>query len=265
VKPVSLTVPTFDEGPAVQRLLASSVHAAHLIREWVVLDHRSSDDTQARLDAVEPLLNEHGMRLRRLFEARDFSPTFLMADLRNAALRACAAPIVVMLDADFILGAAFTTTLENAVEAIEAGETSVSFPVPVVWDHLTVDDDGRVASHGRVWVHHPARRIMCADAVQYRQAGKWEVLRTFTGKHPPHRTVPNDGSVALSVNVKPRARIDLRSTMTPFLEDAKRGRVATEWLAAYRSGNVRRMPPYAFQNVDLRGVTLNLTGLELRA
>src|SRR5690606_8139916 len=87
---------------------------------------------------------------------------------------------VMLADADFIFGEGMTQALYNAIHTL-TGERSdaaaVSFPVPVIWDHLRTDAFGRVTSHGRVWVHGAKPRILHRDRVTYRQVGgggKWE-------------------------------------------------------------------------------------------
>lgn len=261
-KPVSACVPTYNEGAAVERLILSSLAATPLIREWVVVDHRSDDDTQERLDRLEPILSARGVRLVRRHEARDFGRDFRMADLRNACLRACSHKIAVMMDADFVLGDAFHYTLLRAQLSLNGRSLSVSFPIPVVWDHLSTDKNGCVRGHGRVWVHPKSDRIMLAEGVKYvqdLQGGRWFRVLSVTGGSTRRVNLKNDGSVLVSVNVKPAERIALRSTMTLFLQDVANGRKSGTWLQQYESGGLRADPPYPFvKNADLRGVKLKL-------
>lgn len=266
---VSMCVPSWNEGAALQRLLLSSVHASRHICEWVVLDHRSTDDTQARLDAVEPILAAVGVRLRRLHERRDFNRNFTMSDLRNAVMRACRARIVCMMDADFILGAGFVSTLATAVRklASDVGPAVVTFPIPVVWDHLSTNAGGRITRHGRVWRHPPSNRIMLRDRVEYRQTGgngRWERIHHLKPAHARSVRLPNDGNVLVSVNVKPPERIDVRATMTFFLEDVLAGKIEGDWLSEYARGNLRARAnnQYRFEaGASLVGRVLNIANL----
>lgn len=261
----TLAVHTFNEGPAVERLILSSLHAAHAFNEWVVLDHRSSDDTQARLDALEGVLAAYGVTLTRLFEARDLSDTFTFAEVRNATIKAARNDIVALMDADFILGQSFALTLESALSRFQADArlAAIRYRIPIIWDHLTTDRNGRITSHGRVYRHGYSHRILRRDAVEYRQDGndgRWEKPHYPGGTRADLR---NDGSILISVNVKPPERIELRATMTEFMRAATTGELTGDWL----QHDVRTLPvqpPYAFRPDRVRA-TLNLANLEVRS
>ncbi len=268
----TLAVHSWNEAPALERLLLSSLHAAPLFDEWVVLDHRSNDDTQTRLDDLEPVLAAHGVRLTRLHEARDLSRAFTFADVRAATVKAASNRVVALMDADFILGPAFASVLEDAMRALTARRSrvaAVAFPTPVVWDHLRTDDQGRITAHGRVWRHGSKARILHRDRVTYKQTGaggKWEKLVYLSKRAATTVKVANDGDVLISANLKSPERIELRRTMTLFAEEAARGRHGDRtWLEAAKRGDVAKMPPYPYTNVDLTGTRLNLANLEVVA
>lgn len=267
----SLAVHTFNEAAAIERLLLSSLHAAPLFDEWVVLDHRSNDDTQARLDELEPVLAAHGVRLKRLFEKRDLSRRFTFADVRTATIKAAANETVMLADADFIFGEGFAQALHRGIDLLTrpgSDVAAIAFPVPVVWDHLKTDAHGRITSHGRVWVHSPKARIHHRDRCRYRQTragGKWEKLVCTDPGAQRIATTTNAGGVLISANVKPPERLELRRTMTLFMQDAIQGRHGDRtWLQAVEEGRTRSMPAYRYVNTDLTGVPLNLAGLNLR-
>jgi hypothetical protein len=271
MKPVSMCVHTFDEAAALRRLVLSSLPLAHLFDEWVVVDHRSSDDTPAvckELSALVPL--------RYIHEPRDLSASFTFADLRDLTIRACKNDVVVIHDTDFVLGAGFAPMLVRAADALRKRKSryfGAGFNLPVVWDHLRTDGDGVITDHGRVWLHSRPPRILLKDAVRYRQDGKggrWEKARPTMATRPKrlHLTKKRPAlapEALVSVNVKPAERIALRATMTMFMEDAMTGRASGEWLENYEAGTVRQQAPYDYSDVDLRGWRLNVPDLELAA
>ncbi len=262
----TLAVHSWNEADALERLLLSSLAAAPLFDEWVVLDHRSSDHTQSTLDELETVLAAHGVRLTRLHEANDLSRELPFAKIRDRTLKAASNTVVALMDADFILGVAFATALETALARITARArpvSAISLTAPVVWDHLATDHLGVIVDHGRVWVHSAKPRIMHRDRVSYVQSGKREHHRFRDPNSASALKVDNDGSVLISANIKPQERIDLRKTMTMFMEDAMSGKERGKWLEAHAAGRTREMPAYRYGDVDLRGVHLNLARLAL--
>ncbi|HEX7000929.1 MAG TPA: glycosyltransferase [Trueperaceae bacterium] len=266
----TLAVHTFNEAAALERLLLSSLHAAPLFDEWVVLDHRSNDDTQARLDELEAVLAAYGVTLKRLHEARDLSRRFTFADVRTATIKAASHETVMLADADFIFGEGFAQALYQGIDLLTrpgSDVAAIAFPVPVVWDHLATDPFGRVTSHGRVWVHGAKARIHHRDRCRYRQTqagGKWEKLIRTDPRAQRVATTTNAGGVLISANVKSPERLELRRTMTMFMQDAVQGRQGDRtWLQAVEEGRTRNMPAYRYGDVDLRGTPLNLASVDL--
>ena len=266
---LSLCVHAWNEADALRRLVLSSLPALAVVQEWVILDHRSTDHTQDVLNELEGVLNERGVTLTRLSERRDLSAEFTFAKLRNLPLDAATNPLVMILDADFILGTAFLKSATRAIREITRRKSpyyGASFRVPVIWDHFTTDEGGVVSSHGRVWWHSRRARILHWPSVTYQQIGKWERIRRLTSHRTKAFALPNDGSLLVSANVKPPERLEYRRTMTLFMEDALAGKVDGSWLEAYERGGLRKMPPYAFDDAaDLRGVRLHAPGLRLGA
>lgn len=261
----SLAVHSYNEGPALERLILSSLHATPFFDEWVVLDHRSSDDTQAVLDALEPLLAAYGVRLKRLHEARDLSATHTFADVRNATVQAATNPIVALMDADFVLGRAFTPALANALQRFKRDPrlSAIRCRIPIIWDHVRTNDQGRITSHGRVFRHGYSHRILRKTRVTYRQdgnEGRWEKAH-YTGTR---LNLSNEtGDLFVSLNIKPRERIERRATMTEFMRAAVRREVDGDWLA-HEPADLPQQPAYAFTNERLRPF-LNLANLVVRA
>jgi glycosyltransferase involved in cell wall biosynthesis len=271
MKPVSMCVHTFDEAAALRRLVLSSLPLAHLWDEWVVVDHRSGDDTAAVCDELSALVP-----LRYLHEPRDLSAAFTFADVRNATVQACKNDVVVLHDADFILGPAFGAMVEKAAADLRSRHSQhfgAGYNVPVIWDHLRTDADGVIVDHGRIWVHSRPPRVLLKAAVEYLQDGndgRWERANpTDPGRqkrlHLTRRRPALARDALVSVNIKPADRLALRETMTMFMEDAMTGAASGEWLANFEAGTVRQMPPYDFSAVDLRGWRLNAPDLDLSA
>lgn len=261
----SLVVHSFNEGPALERLILSSLHATDTFDEWVVLDHRSSDDTQVRLDALEAVLEAHGITLTRLFEKRDLSARHTFAHVRDRTIHAAKNEIVALMDADFILGRAFAPTLASALRrfSVDARLAAVRFRIPILWDHLKTDAEGRITSHGRLYRHGFSHRILRQTKVKYRQdgnGGKWEKAH-----YPGMRRLDiiNDGNILISLNAKPPERIELRATMTEFMQDALSGAVGGEWLQ-HDPKALRTQPEYQFRPERI-AATLNLANLEVSA
>lgn len=274
---ISFCVHVWNEATALERLVKSSLPLADLVGEWVILDHRSDDELPDALDRIRSVLRRHHTPLVTAREERDLSPELTFADVRNRALGMCRGDVIVLLDADFVLGPEFRGFLERAAAALSAPGSryhAASYTVPVVWDRLTTNADGVITEHGRVWVHPRRARIFAAGAVRYEQTkdgGRWERLVVTDPRRPDvlPLTEGRDGELArgavVSVNVKPPERIALRETMTMYMQDAVQGRIRQPWLEAYRAGEVRKQPPYEFQPRDLRGWRLYAPGLELVA
>ena len=262
----SLVVHAYNEAAALERLLLSSLAAADAFNEWVVLDHRSNDDTPQVLGDLAPVLEAHGIALKRLHEARDLSAKVTFAHVRTRTVKAASNPVVALMDADFILGPAFEATLEAAAAELLRHDTTtcaVNYRVPVIWDHLRTNEHGVITEHGRVWVHSPKARIMHRDRVTYWQNGKWEKFRATVPARSNTVTVPNDGSVVISANVKEPERLELRKTMTMFMEDATRGKTTRNWLDAHARGETRVMPKYKYVTESFKGAPLNLALVSL--
>lgn len=271
---VSFCVHSYNEADALVRLVQSSLPLADLIREWVILDHRSDDATPEACTAIRALLRPHGIQLRLFREERDLSPRVTFADVRNATIRACRSSVVVLHDADFILGPGFRDYVERAVAGLLAPRSSTyaaAFTVPVLWDRLVIDDEGYVRDHGRVWVHRRRARIMLRNACRFEQSkegGRWERLVPTTARRDvlalsAQRGGPLTPDTVLSVNVKAADRLALRDTMTMFMQDCVQGRTTRTWLADYAAGRTRSQGEYDFSDMSVVGWRLNSGVLEL--
>lgn len=254
--------------------MRSSLPLADAFDEWVILDHRSTDDTPAMIDGLRPLLTSHRIKLTVLHEARDFSATHTFADVRTRTIQACANDLVVLHDADFLLGPAFRSFLAKARTALLAPASpyyGATYAIPVIWDRMKTDRAGFILDHGRVWVHPRRPRIFRRDRVHYQQTGdggRWErIVVTGAAREPFHltrRTAPARGAV-VSINVKPPARIALRQTMTMFMQDAMQGKVSGDWLDHFARGTTREQPAYPYVKMDLSGWHLHAPALDLAA
>lgn len=273
----SFCVHSYNEADALRRLVLSSLPMAGLFDEWVILDHRSDDDTQGVMAELRPLLAARGVILTALQEPRDFSAAHTFADVRNRTVQACRNPVAALLDADFILGPAFASFVQQALEHLlypGSQYHGATYAVPCIWDTLETDASCRIVKHGRVWVHNRRPRILCRDAVHYAQTGdggRWERLVLDDARRPAllHLT-PLGGrqqkvarNTVVSCNVKSAERIALRDTMTMFLQDAISGGQQGEWLQNYAAGTVRNQPPYPYHPVQLAGWRLHAPNLRL--
>ena len=269
---VSFCVHSFDEGAALRRLVVSSLPLADLIDEWVIVDHRSTDDTPEVIQELRSILDSHGIALRTWREERDLSATYTFADIRNDTIKACRNPIVVLHDADFVLGPAFRDILDQAIPALSDRRQAfhaATYAVPVLWDRVNTDEQGTLVDHGRVWVHPHRPRVLLRDSVHYEQIGndgRWEKL-VHDAAHPQAlhltpRKAPKPSAV-VSINAKSPEKIALRDTMTMFMEDVVSGKVTGEWLENYREGRTRSQGEYPYVKADLRGWKLYLPGLEV--
>lgn len=273
--PVAFCVHSFNEADGLRRLVRSSYPFANLFQEWVIVDHRSDDDTADAIAELASELEARGITLHTAREERDLSREHTFADVRNLTLGLATQPIAVLMDADFILGEAFGVLLQRGVAALTAQGSpyyGASFTVPCLWDELETDQRGKVVKHGRLWVHQVRPRILWRSAIHYEQTGdggRWERL-TFDdpsrqqayaltqnrrGALTPHTLV--------SVNVKSPERIALRDTMTMFMQDAMQGVVSGSWMENYRAGTVRNQPPYPYQRGTVRGWRLHCPNLRL--
>ena len=272
---VSFAVHSYNEADALRRLVLSSLPFAGSFQEWVILDHRSDDDTAEVIDELAPLLASKGIALQRLHEERDFSVSYTFADVRNATINACSHPVVALLDADFILGPGFGDFLRRSLTALRHRTYyGAAYSVPCVWDHLRTDSAGRIASHGRVWVHQIRDRIFWRDAVHYEQTGqggRWERIKLDDPSRrnrlslTRNRNGPLTRDAVVSVNVKPPERIELRDTMTTFLQDAMQGKASGTWLENHAAGVTRKQPAYPYQSCSLLGWRLHAPSLNLAA
>lgn len=261
---VSFCAHVWNEADAIRRLVFSSLPFADLIDEWVILDHRSSDNIEEVFTEIKGVLQDHRIHFTTVFESRDLSAQMTFADVRTKTIKACRNEIVVLHDADFVLGPGFRMPLEKSIDALMTNHSLVAtaYAVPVVWDRLSVDESGTIRDHGRIWVHSARQRIFLRNFVHFEQKkdkGRWE---QFTITHPKRRTtlfIPDNKNTELlpssivSVNVKPRERIALRDTMTMFMQDVISAGLKGTWLENYAAGKIRRQPPYIYRPVDLRG------------
>lgn len=272
--PISFAVHSYNEGAALRRMILSSLPFKAWIAEWIVLDHRSDDDTQAVIDELAGTLAAAGIPLIRLHEERDLSARFTFADLRNRVLDACHGPLVAIQDADFIFGTGYESFLKRAVPKLldPAGPYfSASYAIPVIWDHLVIDESGTITDHGRVWVHNRKPRILDRRSMRYAQTGsdgRWERPSLTNRRREKQLTLSpgRHGLVAhtcVSVNVKPAERIALRDTMTLFMQDAVRGKTSGTWLEDYAAGKARKQDAYPYMPVNLRGWKLFAESVEL--
>lgn len=273
---VSFVVHTYNEGPALLRLVRSSIPLADLVAEWVVVDHRSDDDTRSVCAELADEMAVHGVPLRYLYEARDFSASFTFADLRQSAVKAANSEIVALHDADFILGVGYRAILQAGIAKLTAPGSNIygcGYTIPVIWDHLTTDAAGVIVDHGRVWLHGRPPRILHRDSICYQQTGNggmWEQATSTNRKRRKrgHLSKPRPSIVReslVSVNAKPSARRSLRHTMGTFQRDLQAGRVTGEWLENYRKGSLKERNPYDFGDFNLRGWRLHVPALEVTA
>ena len=176
--------------------------------------------------------------------------------------------MVALMDADFILGAAWCDTLRNSLHTFNRSPSLAvqRFRIPILWDHFKTDSQGRITSHGRYFQHGYSHRIMRRDAVTYKQTGtggKWEKLYFTTSARVRRQLNNEDGRLLVSVNVKAPERLELRSTMTTFLQDAIAGEVSGGWLE-HNAADLRSDPPYNFTPAAL-SARLNLANVDLKA
>ena len=267
----SFCVTSFDEADALRRLVRSSYRFASLVSEWVIIDHRSRDRTPLVIDALRGELALRKISLVTVREPRDLSASLTMADLRNQLLDMASSPLVVMADADFVFGPAFPSVLSAASTVIGPTQNhAVGFARPVIWDRIRTKKCGRIKDHGRVWVHKWRPGIVLRDAVRYSQTfgeGRWEDVVSADGRplkveRLTKKRLPRPNTL-VSINVKPADRLDLRSTMTRFMQDCTRGEASGNWLENYEAGTVRRQPAYEFVDMDLTGWKINAPNLRL--
>jgi glycosyltransferase involved in cell wall biosynthesis len=272
---LSFCVHSYNEADALRLLVLSSLPMADVFNEWVIVDHRSSDHTPEVIASLEPLLAEHKIALTTFREERDFSAHFTFADIRTATIKACRNKVVVMHDADFLLGPRFGALVQRGKGVLMRKRSTyfgATYAVPCIWDHLAMDRRGKITDHGRVWIHKRRARVLWRDATEFLQVGnggRWEKVtstdkvrrRVFHLANPKRKCLP--GTV-VSVNVKTRERIALRDTMTMFLQDAMQGKAEGAWLENYEAGECRPQPAYEYSKISLRGWHLNASGMELR-
>jgi len=273
---VSFVVHAYNEAEALRRLVRSSLPIADCLAEWVVVDHRSHDDTVAACDELARDLAPHGIPLRYLFEGRDFSAGFTFADLRQATVKAATSEIVVLHDADFILGRGYRSLLHAGLAKLTATGSKFygcGYNIPVIWSHLTTDATGVIVEHGPVWLHGRPPRILHREAIAYQQIGNegmWEQasstdVRRIKRAHLTRRRPALAPEALVSVNAKPAERRALRHTMCTFHRDVLAGRLHGEWLENYRAGTLEAKEPYVFSEISLRGWQLHAPGLEVVA
>lgn len=272
---VSFCVHSWNEADALRRLVVSSLPLADLIDEWVILDHRSNDHTPEVLNELEATLHKHNISLNRLYEHRDLSAECTFADVRNTTINACRNPVVVLHDADFILGPAFRNYVETATYALTTTGSKLyagCYTIPCIWDNLTINDAGVITDHGRVWVHSRRARILWRDAVHYEQIkdrGRWEtiVLDSTTRNKKLYLTKGRLKALTpdsvVSVNVKSALRLAQRDTMTMFMQDVVQGQVTGNWLDNFAEGRVRSQGEYIYHNARLVGWKLFSPALSL--
>lgn len=274
---LSFCVHSYNEAEALKRLVLSSLPMAQVIDEWVILDHRSDDDTPRVIAELEPILAAQQIHLVALHEDRDLSAEHTFADVRNRTIQACRNPVVALLDADFLLGPVFQDMARAAARELTFRGNhchAATYAVPCLWDRLSIDGRCTIRDHGRVWVHNRRPRFLLKDAITFEQrgdGGRWEYLTVVDPTKPRLIHLTPTGSrqqkirrhSVISVNVKSEERIALRDTMTMFMQDAISAGKTGTWLEAYAKGETRNQPPYPYHQVSVRGWRINAPGLEL--
>jgi glycosyltransferase involved in cell wall biosynthesis len=270
----SFCVHSYNEADALRRLILSSLPLADFFNEWVVIDHRSDDATPQVCEEMARKLADKRITLKYLHEPRDFSAAFTFADIRTATIKACSNKVVVLHDADFILGPRFAFLVQRGRQALLRRRSpyfGATYAVPCIWDRLVTSPSGVIETHGRIWIHKRRARVLMRDSTVFRQigdGGRWEKVASTNPKRPNvyHLSKPKRQLLphaVVSVNAKPADRIALRDTMTMFLQDAMQGVVEGEWIENYEAGQCRPQPPYKYSAVSLRNWRLYAPNLDL--
>jgi hypothetical protein len=270
-----MVVHSFNEADALLRLVRSSAPFASRIREWVVVDHRSSDDTPGAIDEIRTLCTRMNVGLVTERIDRDFGPGFVFADLRQAACDMATSKVVAVQDADFIFGPRYGALLDAATEALTLQGPAyfgIAHCWPQVWDRLKTDHAGTIISHGRVRTHVRRVAIYLRRYARFRQlanGGEWEKLVPIGRRKAQFnigrkRQASAVRDMLVSVNVKQPERIALRSTMLGYMRAVVHGVERAGWLDAYERGDLPIQPDYdEWYSADLRGWRTHVPNLDL--
>ena len=200
---ISITCHSRDQAEHLHVLLESVLRIGG-VDELYVVDHLSDDNSRQLVEQFQPEFAQRDISLRYNFEDRELSSDFTFADLRDATIAACRKKAVCLLDADFVIGEAFKHYLRDALAAMQndARIYSVAFPVPILYDDVQVDKDGRVLGFGSCSLHKPMPRIFIRGAVQFRQDARG-------GRHEKaYPIIPEKDQVAV-LAYRPNALISL--------------------------------------------------------
>jgi glycosyltransferase involved in cell wall biosynthesis len=237
----SITVPSYNEKDALNRLLRSIVMAKEpRITEIVVCDHRSNDGTWEMLELFE---KDCSIKIKKFREERDFGPGFTFADLRNGLVSKASNECVWLFDADFIIGPAFKHLL-NACENEfgKDGVCSIGIPIQCPHGKLVTDIRGRVMEHGRVTTHIPNPRCILKSCCEYIQHGRYEkCVARIDSQRKYMSKIPTINSSLISANIKTMERLKLRCTMTPYQEMIANGSATKNWQEAFTDGDLSQM------------------------
>jgi glycosyltransferase involved in cell wall biosynthesis len=231
---ISFAVHTYNEADALDRLIHSIFKIKNdKINEIFIVDHRSNDHTQ---DIIEKYKSQSDGRIEinSYNEPRDFGgeDRFTFADLRDFTIRNTKNDYVVLCDSDFIYGPGFSSMIENSVLLLDKGAFATGFEIPVVHDHIEIDNS-RVVSHGPIQVHPAVVRILNKNKSVYRQEhceglyeGCYPIDGVMNGK-----IIGLQKHSVISLNIKDKNKKLLRNSMCLFQKEIVNNKnIKENWL-----------------------------------
>jgi len=228
---VSFACPAFNEEKTIGRFLKSSLQFKNIVDEVVIINHRSADKTQEIIDSFLDEYKKNGVKLVSIYEDRDFSTDFSLADLRQSALQACTNNIVFMHDADFVFGDSFRKIIKDSLCLLRSDEIyCTQYGIPVLNENVCK-------------MHVPVPRVFKKEKTQYRQdhvSGKHEWAHPIDPNCTLIGNIPVPKNSLLSINTKTEEAKELRRTMTTYFEDIYSGKVTGSWFKSYDDGLLRK-------------------------
>ena len=222
----SFACPSYNEGHRLENFIKSSCCIKGL-NEIVIIDHRSTDNTQELLTNMKPFCKKNGIDLKWLYEKRDWQNGFMMADIRELSIKSCTNDIVFVQDADFIFGDGFNIMVKKAIKAFKNKKNIyfVSYSIPVIRGSVDMDNRGVIKSCKTCIMHMPIPRVVLKNSISCRQDhvnGRHYWIHPIDNeKRNKGHTVARCKNSIVSIDIKSKKRSDFRKTMTDFFEMAR--------------------------------------------
>ncbi|MFW6129799.1 MAG: glycosyltransferase [Atribacterota bacterium] len=247
INKVSFAIPSYNEEKRLKRCIKSACQL-NWINDIYVVNHRSTDNTEDMLLNMKDFCSDHGVILRWTNEDRDWQKDFMMADLRELSVNSCLKNIVFVQDADFIFGKNYNTMIKKIINIFENHKNiyAVQYEIPVIRKDFNLKN-GIITYCKECIMHMPIPRVVLRNKIKGKQTGvrgRHYWLHPLDKNCKKIKTIKRLKNSIVSINIKPKNRMDFRLTMTDFFEaiinypEKTSGWKYSRWLSEYKKSNL---------------------------